>query len=196
MKTQWLSFSQLFNLLLLAAFFILLFNPSAKALLMYGMIKIGSFQPALPVVNLKNDSEAKVADVVLQGFEGKVIHLTELQGKVVFINFWATWCPPCIAEMPTISALYQQLKDNKNIAFIIVDVDHDFKKSRSFLISHDLNLPLYQAAGIIPEAILDGSIPTTLIIDKKGSVVFRHKGIADYSNPKVLSYLTQLTLAK
>ncbi|RYE05284.1 MAG: TlpA family protein disulfide reductase [Rickettsiaceae bacterium] len=196
MKEKWLSVSQLLNLLLLAIFLIVLFNPSAKALLMQGMMKIGLFQPALPVVHLKNNSEEKVADIVFQSFEGKVIHLNELQGKVVFINFWATWCPPCIAEMPTISALYQQLQDSKNMVFITVDVDHDFKKSHSFLIGHDLNLPLYEAAGIIPEAILDGSIPTTLVIDKKGSVVFRHKGIADYSNPKVLSYLTQLTLAK
>lgn len=180
------------NSLFMVVLMVILFVPSGKALVMEGLMKIGLFQPNLPAVPASKSLLA-MPDAALQGTNGQIIHLANLKGKVIFINFWATWCPPCVAEMPGIKELYEKLKDNKNIVFLIVDADHNFKKSVPFMQKHRFTMPLYQLAGPVSESLVSNSIPTTTIIDRNGRVTFHHEGSADYSNPKVLSYLIGLT---
>jgi thiol-disulfide isomerase/thioredoxin len=180
---------------IILAFAVIIINPSAKALVIRGLMKVGLFQPDVtqPVAKA---SSTNLPALALQGTDGKILELNELKGKVVFINFWATWCPPCIAEMPSINQLQEKLKDNKEIVFLMVDADNDFSKSMPFLVKHHLNFKLYQAASAIPATLLDNSLPTTVIFDKNGEMVFRHEGGADYSNPKVSDYLVQLSNAR
>src|SRR5690606_3035773 len=66
-------------------------------------------------------------DVAFKDKDGKTVSLKSLKGKVVFINFWATWCPPCIHEMPSINELKKTFKGNDNIVFLMVDVDNNIK---------------------------------------------------------------------
>ena len=124
--------------------------------------------------------------------EGKVLQLSALKGKVVFINFWATWCPPCIHELPSIDQLRQSLKDNKDIVFLMVDVDGDMEKSSAFMAENKYDLPLYIAEGDIPAEFLGQSIPTTVILDKAGKIVERLEGSRDYGAPEIKKALEDI----
>jgi len=190
---RWLKMPLLLNSLFFIGLVVLVFNPTAKAVLINGLMKVGLFQPDMAEPAQANNTFAAVPDMVFQDTNGRLVHLASQKGKVIFINFWATWCSPCIAEMPAINELYEKLKSNKNVVFIIVDADHDFSKSRPFMARRHFTMPLYQAASKIPESFLNNAIPTTTIIDRTGKVVFHHEGSADYGNPKVLAYLNSIS---
>ncbi|HLA52634.1 MAG TPA: TlpA disulfide reductase family protein, partial [Flavitalea sp.] len=103
-----LSRSAILNLLLVAFLILLLVNPGAKATLIEGLMKLGFYNPDVPstetAMALKPGSEG----VSFRDGDGKVVSLNSLKGKVVFINFWATWCPPCRAEMPSINKVFKK----------------------------------------------------------------------------------------
>jgi len=192
MKKQWFKLSNLLNGVFLAAALVLIFNPSAKALAIQGLMKVGLFQPRLTEAEVKT-SVAAIPDVAFKNPEGKVVRLSDLKGKVIFINFWATWCPPCVAEMPSINALYNKLKSNPNIVFLIVDADGNFQKSVPFMQKKKFTMPLYQLASAVPPELVSRSIPTTTIIDKTGRTVFHQEGSADYSGQKIIDYLNKIS---
>jgi len=126
---------------------------------------------------------------------GNRMDVANQSGKVVFINFWATWCPPCIAELPSIDKLYQQFKDHEDVVFAMVDVDSQYEKSKQFMDNKKLGLPVHIMSGEIPAGWLGNAIPTTLILDKKGQVAARHEGTADYSRPEVAAFINELIAA-
>lgn len=190
---KWIRLPHLLNGVVFIAFVILVINPSAKAVLIRGLMKAGLFQPQLSSVAIKKES-AVLPDVIFESADGRVIHLANLKGKVIFLNFWATWCPPCIAEMPSINGLYEKLRNNNNIIFIIADADRNFQKSKPFMAKHHFTMPLYRPTSVVPESFLSHAIPTTTIIDRRGNVVFHQEGSADYSNPRVLQYLKSIAM--
>ena len=118
--------------------------------------------------------------------------LNDLKGKVVFINFWATWCPPCIEEMPSINELKTKFAGNEDIVFLMVDVDGKYKKAQTFMNKRKFNLPVYVPHSEIPKEFLGGAIPTTVILDKKGAIAIRLEGGRDYSAPEMRRGLQQL----
>jgi thiol-disulfide isomerase/thioredoxin len=101
---------------------------------------------------------------------GHQIKLEQLKGKVIFINFWATWCAPCLAEMPALQDLYNKFKDDERIVFLFV-TDEDLNKARQFLKSKGYNLPVYRMIYAPPEPLAHNSIPSTYLIDSEGRVV-------------------------
>lgn len=124
--------------------------------------------------------------------EGKTVSLNSLVGKVVFINFWATWCPPCIHEMPSINELKKSFEGNEDIVFLMVDVDNNIKQSLAFMSDNSYDLPVYTPASNIPSDYLNGSIPTTIVLNKKGEMVDRMEGGRDYSDPEIAQALKEL----
>ncbi len=185
-------FSNLSSFIFLALFVIILLNPSAKAAIIQGLMKIGFFQPDVDKGHIKLINPVP-AGILFKNAQGEIISLQDLKGKVVFINFWATWCPPCQAEMPAIHTLYQRFENNPNVFFLIVSVDDSFAKAKEFIRNKNYSLPIYTPASMIPEELLGESIPTTLIINKKGQVVFRHEGMADFSSPETITLLNRLS---
>lgn len=123
---------------------------------------------------------------------GKNITLSSLKGKVVFINFWATWCPPCIHEMPSINSLKQSFKGTNEIIFLMVDVDGMMDKSKAFMAENKYDLQVYAPHGEIPSEFLGNAIPTTVIINKKGELVDRLEGGRDYADPVIKKSLDKL----
>jgi len=142
-------------------------------------------QPAEPAA-------PKTQELSFKDKEGKVVQLSALKGKVVFINFWATWCPPCIHELPSIDQLRKSLKDNKDIVFLMVDVDGDIEKSSAFMTENKYDLPLYIPESEIPPEFLGQSIPTTVILDKAGKIVERLEGSRDYGAPEIKKALLDI----
>ena len=187
---KWLTPRYLANFTFYAVILLLIFNPSAKALMIRGLMVIGFFQPDVPAAVKRT---AAVPDITFMDTKGKRIALSSLKGKVVFINFWATWCPPCIAELPSVNKLHKQLRADTNIVFLVTDADNNFSRSAPFLLRHHYNLPLYQTISAVPEMIMGNTIPTTVVINKAGILVFRHEGAADYTNKEFGAYLVKLS---
>jgi len=143
--------------------------------------------------NLSNRHQAaQTPDLTVVDVEGNSRALSTLKGKVVFINFWATWCPPCREELPTIQKLKDHFKGNKDVVFLMIDIDGRLDASAKYLKKHGYDLPLYKAKGAIAPQFLGDAIPTTIILDKSGAVVARLEGARDYGTKEVFSGLEQL----
>jgi len=175
-----------FVLLLLAVIFV----PDAKAFLIKSLMEIGFFKPKVetPTAPGMNLNGIRFKDV-----KGKVIDLGDLKGKVIFLNFWATWCPPCRAEMPSVNKLYKQFKADKNVVFIFADADGDLAKSTRFMADRKYELPVYKVESDVPEQIFSGSLPTTVVFDKQGRLALHHEGAADYADKKIVDFLNKLS---
>ncbi len=146
-----------------------------------------------PQTTKKEDSpKYKAPEAVFENGKGEKMKISDLKGKVVFINFWATWCPPCRMEMPTINKLYEEFEENEDIVFLIVDADNNYAKSSKFASDKDYLFPIYVPSGNIPYDYFSGALPTTVMINKKGEIVFRHAGAADYSDPKMVKFIKEL----
>lgn len=193
---KWYAASNIIYGILIASMLLLVMVPDAKSWAIRGLMKIGLFQPDITpqTSNIKNAVAVNELnqEVIFENGAGKKVSLSSLKGKVVFINFWATWCPPCRAEMPTINKLYENLKDEENIVFLMVDPDESFKKAQGYMDKNDFELPVYIPSGPVPPVFLAGALPTTVILDKEGKMAIRHEGAADYSNPEVEKLLREL----
>jgi len=197
MKKKWFSLSNISNILLIVFILAMVFIPDVKAWTIQNLMKIGLFQPDVseaPVVKTGQDGNL-LKGLRFQDHEGNLVDLEAQKGKVIFINFWATWCPPCIAEMPAIQELYHQFKDNGNVMFIMADMDQDFSKAQAFMKKKALDLPVYGPASNIPDELYTGTLPTTAIFDRSGNLSFHHTGTADYSNPKMTAFIRKLSKA-
>lgn len=123
--------------------------------------------------------------------KGTKVSMADLRGKVIFLNLWATWCPPCIAEMPGINGLYNEVKD-EGIVFLMLSLDKDFQKAKDFNKKKEYDFEVYTLDGGIPPMYNSQSIPTTYVIDKEGQLALTHEGMADYSNKEFKIFLLDL----
>lgn len=138
------------------------------------------------------EAPGDLAGIQFKDASGKVIDLGDLRGKVVFLNFWATWCPPCRAEMPSINKLYEQFKDNKDVVFLFIDADGDLDKAQKYMDKKAYKLPVYKVASAIPSKLFRGALPTTIVFDKDGRVSYNESGAANYSSPKFITFMEKL----
>jgi len=129
-------------------------------------------------------------DLKLRDENGNIVSLNQFKGKVIFINFWATWCPPCVAEMPAINKLYQEMGDK--IAFVMLSRDKSFEKAISFKQRKEYSLPIYTLASQLPPLYQSTALPTTFVIDADGKLALTHKGMADYNTEEFKSFLNSL----
>lgn len=186
---KWFTKSNVGNVLFFVAVLTILFVPGARSMLTRGLMAVGFFRPSIE----KPAQVITPPDVTFKDASGNTVTLTGLKGKVVFINFWATWCPPCLAELPSINTLNQKLRTNPNVVFLMVDVDNQLSRSVPFIRNKGLNLPVFETTGQVPSALLGEAIPTTVVIDKKGQMVFQHAGVASYSGDKFEQFLIKLS---
>ncbi len=193
-----LTLPRIISFIFIAILLVFLISPNAKAWLSQQLMKMGLFKPDLTQVEAPapgaeaTNAMRPVRSVFFQDGEGNRIDAANLQGKVVFINFWATWCPPCIAEMPSINKLYDAFRDHEDIVFILADVDNKYEQSVKFMEDKNLTLPVHVPAGEIPGDWLGGAIPTTVILDKTGAIAARHEGMADYGRQEVVDFIQSL----
>lgn len=120
-----------------------------------------------------------VADFSVTAIDGRVIRLRDLRGKVVLVNFWATWCSPCRAEIPDLVDLQRQFRDR--LAVIGVSVDEgEVMPVKRFADALRVNYPIVMStpalAGALPAVT---SVPTTFVIDREGRLVRTHLGMLD-----------------
>ena len=125
----------------------------------------------------------------LRSSTNDILDFNSTKGKVVLINFWATWCPPCIAEMPSLQDLYNDY--NERVVFLFVTND-DFETVNKFKIKKDFNFEFYQSISNVPEELKTQSIPRTFIISKSGEIVVDESGAVDWNTETVRSQLDEL----
>ena len=184
----------------LAVFALILFTPLRPIVLgglQRGLLATGLWQPELPA---RATAETPVVatgstpyphNVSMLTLDGKAVNLSDLEGKVVFVNLWASWCPPCRAEMPGIEALYKKV-DHSKIVFVMLSLDDNAAKARKFVEAQGYTFPVYLRTGNLPAPFDSNSIPSTVILGPDGQVAARHDGMADYDTPEFKAALDDL----
>lgn len=122
----------------------------------------------------------------------KIISVENWRGKVIFLNFWASWCPPCVAEMPSIEKLYEHFKQDSSTVFVLVNLDNEKEKAIQFIKRKNIKAPVYQLVSPLPPVYSSRTIPTTFVISPEGKVVFVHKGAMKYHTEKFIDFIETL----
>ena len=116
------------------------------------------------------------------------VDLAAFKGKKVFLNLWATWCPPCRAEMPSIRELSNAV-DSSKVAFVMLSLDENFDLALQYAQKQKLGLPVYYPAASLPPAFQTGSIPATFIFDEEGKLLRKNIGAEDYNTDEYIGLL-------
>lgn len=125
----------------------------------------------------------------IKSVDGEVIELSKFKDKVIFINLWATWCAPCRAEMPSIQALYDNMKDKEDVVFIMLSLDQNEGKVKKFVNKKTYDFPMYLPASEVPQILRSPSIPTTFVVAKNGEIVSKKVGMAKYDSKSFQNFL-------
>jgi peroxiredoxin len=128
----------------------------------------------------------------VQALGGSSVGLNDLKGKIVLLNFWATWCPPCRAEMPAIDKLWKKTKDR---AFTVmgVSVGEEPSTVKDFIAQQGYSYPIFvDPSGALGTAFGARSIPTTYILDKSGAAIAGNVGGASYDSAEAISFFMEL----
>jgi thiol-disulfide isomerase/thioredoxin len=134
----------------------------------------------------------RLVDFELKDLVGSSRKLSDFTGKVVFLNFWASWCGPCRAEMPSMQALYQKLK-GKGLEIVAVNLQEDAAAVQRFVKAQGLSFPvLLDSSGRVGATYGARSIPTTYIIDRQGFVIAGTLGSREWNTPEYVSFFSEL----
>lgn len=126
----------------------------------------------------------------LTDLEGNQANFDSNRGEVALVNLWATWCPPCVAELPSLDKLHKDYGNKVNFVFV---THEDEEKVKQFLNKKNYNdLPVYFGNSQVPEELFSKSIPATYIINKSGKIVVDEKGAANWNSGSIRKLLDQL----
>ncbi len=135
---------------------------------------------------------AKAPDFNLRDMNGKTVSLSSLKGKVILLNFWATWCPPCKGEMPSMNKLYNELK-SKGFEVVAVSTDNGPSPVKEFLAKTHLDFTvLLDETKIVSREYKVFSMPTTFLIDRNGFIAEKLFGEYDWTDPVVRKEIEKL----
>jgi thiol-disulfide isomerase/thioredoxin len=126
----------------------------------------------------------------MKSLDGKDFNMTEARGKVVFLNFWATWCAPCVAEMPSIQRLYDKAKKDQ-VIFVCV-TEEESSKVIGFIKEKGFTFPIYMMSGKPPAVFKTRGIPATFILSPEGKVAFSHVGSAKWDDERSIEFIKGL----
>ncbi|PZX55706.1 thiol-disulfide isomerase/thioredoxin [Algoriphagus chordae] len=122
-------------------------------------------------------------------FDGEQINLESYRGKTLFINLWASWCGPCRAEMPHISELYKSVQDQPDLEFLMIGIDNDIKKSEGFIEGKSWAFPTAHASYGLNQSLQSESIPTTMVVNSAGKIVFYQEGMSNFNTDEFRDFL-------
>ncbi len=120
---------------------------------------------------------------------GKIVNFQEMEGEIILVNFWATWCPPCIAEMSSLNELHKDYKDKIKFLFVAND---QLEKVNAYLEKNKYDLPVYFQKSNGPKELYSKSIPTTFLIDDRGKIIMKEIGPSDWNSRNVRNQIDEL----
>ena len=169
----------------------LFFLAVTVSLLIFGLMT-NDFAP-------KSSQQARVEiglrapDFTFTGIDGNEVSLSDYLGKVVIVNIWATWCPPCVDEMPSMEKLYKKFKV-ENFEILAVSIDESGREAViPFMRKYELTFPaLIDSQATIKNLYGATGVPESFIIDKKGICVKKIIGSIDWAAPEVFSFFQEL----
>jgi thiol-disulfide isomerase/thioredoxin len=180
------------NILFFGLLFFFVFSTDAKSWLLQKLVSVGFFK-----AEINKETSIKAHSEIVPSFKfyddkRQIVSTSDLKGKVVFINFWATWCPPCRAEMPSLNALYNNFKEDDRFVFLFINEDEDPEKANTYLLKEGYDFPPTSRTGNVPDLIFSGTLPTTVVLNKEGQVVLKKEGLAAYNTPTFIQQLKDL----
>ena len=132
-------------------------------------------------VNVVSDGK-KAADFDLKTLDGKSVKLSDYKGKIVIIDFWATWCPPCRKGVPDLISIQNEFKDNLVVIGISLDQQNTIKDLNPFIKSYGINYPVVLGTQqVVADYGNIQAIPTSFVVDQKGNIVDTHVGLVPKS---------------
>jgi peroxiredoxin len=145
---------------------------------------------------VKVDEELKAPSFALKDLSGKEVKLEDYRGKLIFLNFWATWCPPCRQEMPSMERLYTEFKD-RGFTMLAVDLREGTGKVKAFKEKFKLSFPiLLDSDGRVGLMYGVRSIPTTYLIDREGNMIGGALGARDWASKEAFEFFEHLLNTK
>ena len=139
-------------------------------------------------------SDVKAAvEIKLKDTHGNEVRLSDFRGKIVFLNFWTTWCPTCRIEMPSMEKLHQKFKD-KDFAMVAIDLQESASQVKAFFKEYKLTFSaLLDSTGDVGTRFRINAIPTTFILDKKGRIIAKAVGPREWDSKKSIALFEHLT---
>ncbi len=120
------------------------------------------------------------------------VNLADLKGKVVYVDFWASWCGPCRKSLPELNALYGELKD-KGFEVLAVNLDETAALGSDFLKQHPVDYPVvFDGSKRLPDLYQVDAMPTSFVLDQKGVIRYHHRGYRDGDINKVREVVSKL----
>lgn len=154
------------------------------SLVLVGVLVVGCDRGSHP------ENLGKPAPQFVVGDETKTVDLSKLRGKVVVLNLWASWCAPCIEELPSLLALQQKMPD---LVIVAVSMDQDPDVYRRFLEKNHVNLVTVRDADQRVNALYGtAQIPETYVIDRQGILRRKFVSAQDWTSPEIMGYLARL----
>lgn len=137
--------------------------------------------PAVTPVTAAPPAAPGLPAMMMLDANGGLVDLQQYRGKKVLVNLWASWCPPCKREMPSLQKLYNDV-DTSKVVFVMLALDDDFNKSKKYVASKEFTFPVFYPAQNLPPLFNVESIPTTFIFNEKGEMIKSVVGSDDYDS--------------
>ena len=175
--------------LLFIAILLLLLIPQTRTPIQVALnkVKVALFSPS--AFAKADQQQLKPFTYRLTSLDGTSQNVSIGTGRVIFISYWATWCPPCIAELPSIENLYKDYGDR--VDFLLI-TNEEAPVVAKFMSKKGYSLPAVLPAMQTPEQLFERSIPTTYIIDKTGRIIIKEKGASNWNSNTVRATLDEL----
>jgi thiol-disulfide isomerase/thioredoxin len=157
-----------------------------------GAVWIKSLEPpASPTGSLQFLSAAPALPIFDRA--GKETNLAKENDNLLVVHFWATWCPPCVEEIPALSKFWDQYKDRGDLSLYAISVDKDWKTIDAFLAKHPSGIPMYHDPDAATAKRFGTSqYPETYIVNRSGRVLFRLQGAVDWNDPELKARIEQI----
>lgn len=171
------------NIIFIIAIAVLLYPPSRE-----WFMRQFAFAPSIK--SIEKREQLDTYNWNLKGLNTKNINFNQLKNKVVFVNFWATWCPPCRAEMPMIQKLHDDYKEKIEFVFVTTE---NWNTVEQFFNKNGYHLPVFNSIDVPPKRFTEtNSIPASYIISKNGEIPVSKVGAANWNSTKVRNLLDEL----
>jgi thiol-disulfide isomerase/thioredoxin len=142
------------------------------------------------IVQIPHISQA--IEIQLEDVFGNTIRLSDFRGKIVFLNFWASWCPTCVAEMPSMEKLHRRLKD-RDFVMIAVNLQESDAQVKAFFARFKLTfLTLLDSSGEVGSGFAVHALPTTFVIGKDGRMIGKATGPREWDSKNSIAFFEHL----